>query len=128
MINENGLTIAYLGDAIYELRIREYLISKGIGKVDNLHKTAIKYTSAEAQSKIMDSLIDTLSEEETEYYKRGRNSGGTHRPKNSTLRTYRNATGLESLIGALYLENKTNRLNEIIEYSINFINTENGLI
>ena len=126
MTNENGLTLAYLGDAIYELRIREYLIKSGIKKVDNLHKTAIKYTSAEAQSKIIDSLLDKLNEDEIEYYKRGRNSGGTHKPKNSSLKTYRNATGLESLIGALYLENNIKRLDEIIEFCIDFINMENG--
>ena len=129
MIQESGLTLAYIGDAVYELKIREYLLSLGITKVNNLHNEAIsKYTSAQAQSKIMMHLMDKLSEEEMDYYKRGRNSGGTHHPKNSTLQEYRLATGFESLIGALYLEKNFERLDEIINISITFSNAEKAQI
>ena len=115
MIQESGLTLAYIGDAVYELKVREYLLSSGITKVNNLHQEAItKYTSAQAQSKIINYLMDKLSEEEIEYFKRGRNTGGTHHPKNSSLKEYRLATGFESLIGALYLEKNYERLDEII--------------
>lgn len=125
MIQESGLTLAYIGDAVYELKIREHLLSAGITKVANLHKEAItKYTSAQAQSKIINYLMDKLTEEEIEYFKRGRNTGGTHHPKNSSLKDYRLATGFESLIGALYLEKNEKRLSEIIELSINFSNQE----
>ena len=125
MIQESGLTLAYIGDAIYELKIREYLVKEGIEKVNNLHNEAIKYTSAKAQSDIMVELINTLSEEEILYYKRGRNSGGTHKPKHFSLKDYREATGFESLLGALFLEKRMDRLAEIIEFSINFSNCKN---
>ena len=125
MIQESGLTLAYIGDAVYELKVREYLLSSGITKVNNLHQEAItKYTSAQAQSKIINYLMDKLSEEEIEYFKRGRNTGGTHHPKNSSLKEYRLATGFESLIGALYLEKNYDRLDEIINLSIVFSNAE----
>ncbi len=125
MIQESGLTLAYIGDAVYELKVREYLLSSGITKVNNLHQEAItKYTSAQAQSKIINYLMDKLSEEEIEYFKRGRNTGGTHHPKNSSLKEYRLATGFESLIGALYLEKNYERLDEIINLSIVFSNAE----
>ena len=125
MIQESGLTLAYIGDAVYELKVREYLLSSGITKVNNLHQEAItKYTSAQAQSKIINYLMDKLSEEEIEYFKRGRNTGGTHHPKNSSLKEYRLATGFESLIGALYLEKNYERLDEIINLSIVLSNAE----
>ena len=128
MIQESGLTLAYIGDAVYELKIREYLLSLGITKVNNLHNEAItRYTSAQAQSKIMNYLLDKISDEEMDYYKRGRNSGGTHHPKNSSLKEYRLATGFESLIGALYLEKNYKRLDEIISLSIIFSNEEKPL-
>ena len=88
MIQENGLTLAYIGDAIYELKIREYLLTQNYTKVNDLHKHAIKYTSAISQAQIIDYLMQSLTEEEIEYYKRGRNTGGTHKPKNASLNDY----------------------------------------
>ncbi|MCR5564669.1 MAG: ribonuclease III [Gammaproteobacteria bacterium] len=120
MILESGLSLAYIGDAVYELEIRKYLLSLGITKVKELHNEAIKFTSAHAQALIMAHLMDKLSEEEIEYYKRGRNSGGTHKPKNFSLKEYREATGFESLIGAIFLEKNEERLREIIDLSISF--------
>lgn len=119
---ESGLTLAYIGDAVYELKIREYLLSSGKEIVKEMHNEAIIYTQAVNQAKIAEALIPKLSEDELEYYKRGRNTGGTHRPKNATLHDYREATGLEALIGSLYLEKKNQRLDEIIAFSIDFIN------
>ena len=120
MILESGLSLAYIGDAVYELEIRKYLLSLGITKVKELHNEAIKFTSAHAQALIISHLMDKLSEEEIEYYKRGRNSGGTHKPKNFSLKEYREATGFESLIGAIFLEKNEERLKEIIDLSISF--------
>jgi ribonuclease-3 family protein len=103
----NGLTLAYIGDAYYELCIRKYLIDKKITHVNQLHKTAIKYTQGESQSKIVMAFIknDELDEDELSLYKRGRNASGPGR-KNTDAKTYHQATGFESLIGGLYLENK----------------------
>lgn len=125
MINEPGLTLAYIGDAVYELRIREYLISRGTTNVNSLHNSAIKYTSALAQSKIIEALFDTLSEEEMDYFKKGRNATTSHKPKSASLKEYRLSTGFESLIGYLYLKKSIERLDEIINFSIEYINKEN---
>ena len=102
----NGLTLAYIGDAYYELRIRKYLINQGITSVNLLHKNAILFTKGEAQSKIIEYFIEQelLTEDEMSYYKRGRNASGPGR-KNIDAKTYHQATGFEALIGGLYLEN-----------------------
>lgn len=128
MIQENGQSLAYIGDAIYELRVREYLLSKGYGLVKKLHNEAIKYTNALSQSKIIDHLMDKLTEEEIDYYKRGRNASSTHKPKNASLNDYRKATGFESLIGYLYLIKNFDRMDELINLSIDFINSENAQV
>lgn len=113
--DKNVLVLAYLGDAIYEVYIRKYLIDKNIVKVDNLQKEAIKYVSAKAQAKIINNLIEQnqLTEDELEIFKRARNHKGTRHPKNTDIITYKHSTGFEAIIGYLYLENKE-RLNKII--------------
>lgn len=117
----NGLTLAYIGDAYYELYIRRYLIDKKITNVNQLHKTAIKYTQGESQSKIVMAFIDAneLNEDELSLYKRGRNASGPGR-KNTDAKTYHQATGFESLIGGLYLEDK-NRCDTLIIKAIKLI-------
>ena len=103
----NSLTLAYLGDAVYELYVRQYLISKGVVKVKLLQKESIEYVSAESQAKILSQLWETnfLTAEEKEIIKRGRNTH-SHTKKNTDLMTYKWATGFESLIGYLYLNDK----------------------
>ena len=114
----NVITLAYLGDAIYEVYVRDYLIKKGIAKVEELQKAAIKYVSAKSQSKILNFLIDgqILSEEEIDIVKRGRNYNRASHPKNTDIITYKLATGLECLIGYLYLDNNKERIDEIMNY------------
>lgn len=114
---KNVLVLAYIGDAAYEVYIREYLIKSNIVKVDKLQKEAIKYVSAKAQSKIINDLIEKklLTEEETEIFYRARNHKGNRHPKNTDILTYKYATGFEAIIGYLYLENKQ-RLEEIINF------------
>ena len=99
--------MAYLGDAVYELYIREYLINKGICKVKDLQNESIKYVSAVSQRKILEELIDSnyLSDEEIEIVNRGRNAS-SHPSKTTDIITYKKATGLECLIGNLYVSNK----------------------
>ena len=113
--NINVIVLAYLGDAIYEVYIREALINKGINKVERLQEESVKYVSAKGQAKILDNLISTgiLNEEETAIVKRGRNYKRSAHPKNTDIVTYKYATGFETLIGYLYLINK-DRLNEIL--------------
>lgn len=118
LLSMNSLTLAYIGDVVYELYIREYLVSSGIIKVNNLQKEAIKYVSAKGQCKFVTKMLDDnfLTEEEIEVFKRARNYKTTSHPKNTDIITYKFATGFEALIGYLYLKNDIKRLEEIIEY------------
>ena len=110
----NVNVLAYLGDAVYELYVREYLITKTT-KTDILQQEAIKYVSAKSQVKILNNLINDnfLTENELEIVKRGRNNSKNTHPKNTDIITYKHATGFEALIGYLYLNDKK-RLEEII--------------
>lgn len=111
----NNLVLAYLGDAVFELYIREHLINKGISKVKDLQEESIKYVSAKSQVQILKTLIEKnlLTEEELDIVKRGRNAE-SHKSKTTDIITYHKSTGFECLIGYLYLNNKT-RLNKIME-------------
>jgi ribonuclease-3 family protein len=118
----NGQTLAYIGDAIWEIRIREYLLSKGLTKVNDLHKTAIRYTSATGEAKAIVSLLTGfLRTEEIDIFKRGRNAEATHHPKAVDLATYHQSTGFEAVIGSLYLEKKEERLTEIVAEAIRIV-------
>ncbi len=118
----NGLSLAYIGDAYFELLVRNYLIEKGITKVNELHKEAIKFTSGEAQAKFINLFLEDeiLTNDEIEIYKKGRNSATSHR-KNLSSAEYQKATGFEALIGYLYKKDKIERIiylfNLMIEYN-----------
>lgn len=116
-MNKNILALAYLGDAIYELKIREYLLSKKIEKVNDLQKEAIKYVSAVNQAKFVKNMIDNnfFSEEELELIHRARNHK-SHKSKSTDIVTYKYSTALEALIGYLYYKNEINRIDEIFNY------------
>ncbi len=113
----NVLSLAYLGDAVYEVYVREYLIKRGIAKVEDLQKEAINFVSAKGQNKILDYLVDNniLNDDEIDIVKRGRNYKRESHPKNTDIVTYKMSTGFETLIGYLYLDHKIDRLNEIID-------------
>lgn len=112
----NNLVLAYLGDAVYELHIREYLISQGIAKVKDLQEASLKYVSAKSQRRILEELISLsyLSEEEIAIVNRGRNAS-SHSSKTTDIITYKISTGLECLIGYLY-QNNIERCKEILNY------------
>ncbi len=114
----NVITLAYLGDSIYEVYIRDYLIHQGIAKVEALQKEAINYVSAKSQAKIITDLINNnfLTEEEIDIVKRGRNYNRLSHPKNTDIITYKMATGFEALIGFLYIDDKKSRIDEIMKY------------
>lgn len=120
----NGLTLAYIGDAYYELKIRDYVINLGYSHVNLLHNTVVKYTSGIAQSFIIEKMIarNLINEEEIKLYKRGRNHSSSGR-KNIDAKTYNQATGFEALIGYTYL-NDLKRCNELINQAIEIINKE----
>lgn len=118
--NINVLALAYLGDAIYEIYIREYLINKNIVKVKELQEEAIKYVSAKSQSEFLKKIIENnfLNEEEIAIIKRARNHKSHKAPKGTNIITYKNSTGLEALIGYLHLNKKRNRIEEIMKYIV----------
>ena len=112
----NNLVLAYLGDTVYENYIRLYLIGKGINHVKELQEESLKYVSAKSQARILKELINNniFTQEELEIIKRGRNSKTNSHPKNTDIITYKEATSLETLIGYLKLENKEERIKEIM--------------
>ena len=114
------LTLAYMGDAVYESFIRTKLLSETDRKVNDLNKLARRYVSARAQSIIVDNIISDFTEEELAVYMRGRNTKVNTKAKNADLREYHSATGFEALIGYLYLTKNEERLNFILEKA--FIN------
>ncbi|QVK21492.1 Mini-ribonuclease 3 [Mycoplasmatota bacterium] len=118
----NGLSYAYLGDAVYELKVREHLINKGIFVINKLHNEAVKFTSAKSQSYVIRKLIDDelLSEKEYKMFKLGRNSDAKQGKKSASMMEYKHSTGLESLIGYLYIKD-IDRLNEIMRIIIKTI-------
>ena len=116
----NGLTLAYMGDAVYEIYIRSYVISLGYSKVNDLHKRVIKFTSGNAQASLMHYLleIEFLTEEEINIFKRGRNSHVHTVRKNMNIQDYLDATGFEALIGYLYLQENIERIKEIVDLAV----------
>lgn len=120
----NGLTLAYLGDAYYELEIRKHLIKKGYTKVKELHNFAVKFTSGTAQAFIIDKMIELnyLTLDEVTNFKRGRNNSSSGR-KNIDAKTYTTATGFEAVVGYLFL-NDQSRLDDFIKKSIEIIESE----
>ena len=104
LITMSPLVLAYLGDTVFESHIREYLITKNINKkVNDLHKSAVKYVNAKAQATIIHNIENQLTEDELRIYKRGRNQKSHTSPKNADIIDYKHATGFEALIGYLYL-------------------------
>lgn len=115
-------TLAFIGDAVYNVYIRSYLASLSNEQTGKLHVKSIKYVSAKAQSKTIDLIFDLLNEEEVQVYKRGRN---THIPsvsKNVDVVNYKKATGFEALLGYLYVKKENERLDFIVKESIEKLN------
>lgn len=116
--NLNPLTWAYIGDAVYELYIREKLIETTNLKPHKLHIEAVKKVKAEAQANILQKIEEKLNEEEKEIVRRTRNTKNHHLPKNSNIKEYMYATAFEGLVGYLYLTGKEERLRQILSYCI----------
>ena len=113
------LTLAFTGDAVFSLFVREMLVCDANRPVGKLHKLSVNWVKAEAQSKGMRAILPLLTKKETEVFKRGRNAHTSHTPKNQSGCDYHYATGFEALVGYLYLKDETERLslllNEVIK-------------
>lgn len=125
----NALALAYMGDAVLEQKVREYLLRAGRVKPNTLHKEATHYVSAKAQSMIVYRMMDEnyLTEEELAVFRRGRNAKSGSVPKNTDVQTYRNSSGFEAVLGSLYLLNERERVYDIIAYAIQIIEESKGV-
>ena len=111
----NALTLAFLGDAVYSLMVRERLVKNSALPAGKLHKLSADSVNALAQSEAIKKILPLLNEDESDVFRRGRNAHPHHTPRNQSEGDYHYATGLEALFGWLYLEGKTDRLNELFE-------------
>jgi ribonuclease-3 family protein len=110
-----SLALAYMGDAVYELYIREKLLRGGPARVNDLHRAATDWVRADTQAKLVRRLEPLLTEPEEDILRRGRNSKSGHVPKNAKLSDYRLATGFESLLGFLFLDQQLDRLHALLD-------------
>ena len=113
------LTLAYIGDSVYEVYVRAHLLAGGNLSTNKLHRASIKYVSAEAQSAFMEIIEPMLTDEEEAIYKRGRNAKSYTIPKHASVIDYKRATGFETLIGYLYLSGKGERIDELMQLLFN---------
>lgn len=112
------LVWAYIGDAVYEIHIRTYLVNTTKLKPNKLHIESIKYVKAKAQADTLNKIYDKLTDEEKDIVRRTRNTENHHLPKNAELKDYMYATAFEGLIGYLFLTNQNERLEEILKWTI----------
>ena len=116
----SGAALAYLGDSVIEVCVREHLVSLGLSTSAHLNRASLDFVRASAQAEAMKRILPILSEEETAVFKRGRNIGHTNTPKSASVGEYRMATGMETLFGWLHLSGKEERIKELfcIAYDI----------
>jgi ribonuclease-3 family protein len=126
LAQQNGLSLAYIGDAIYELEVRERLLKKGQTRVNDLQKMSRNYVSAKAHAALYQLMVDEdmLTTEEVRYFKRGRNANSHTKAKNTDVLTYRISTGVEALFGYLYITHQLTRINQLMDWI--FKQVENG--
>ncbi|WP_022767392.1 Mini-ribonuclease 3 [Butyrivibrio sp. NC2007] len=118
------LTLAYIGDAVYDLIVRSVLVNRGNTAVNNLHKRASAIVKAPAQAAIAASIMDDLTDEEKDIYRRGRNSKPHTKAKNASTIEYLEATGLEAVVGFLYLKGDMDRALNLIRLGLERNNLE----
>ena len=112
------LTLAYIGDGIYDLVIRSVVVGKGNTRARELHKRTSQIVKANTQAEMMEVLLPLLTEEEADIYRRGRNAKSPTMEKNATMSDYRKATGFEALMGWLYLQDEFERLVELVKTGV----------
>ncbi|WP_027399735.1 Mini-ribonuclease 3 [Anaerovorax odorimutans] len=113
----NTTVLAYMGDAVYEVYVRKFVIESGQVHANKLHRLSVKYVKAEGQAKALKLLFDELTPNEQNLVKRARNKKITSKPKNADPIIYKLATAFEALIGYLYLSNDVKRLEDIVQKS-----------
>lgn len=122
----NTTALAYMGDAVYEQAVREHILKKGLYSANNLHNMAVRYVKAQAQAHIIKTMFEELDEQEQSLVKRARNRKYATKAKNADPVTYKWATAFEALVGYLYLEENSKRLEEILKTAIGIIEKQTG--
>lgn len=122
---KNTTTLAYLGDAVFEVIVREKIVREKPGDVNRSHHTAVRYVSAAGQAKAARAMVSEgfLTEEELTIYKRARNHRAMSRPQNADPKEYKIATGFEALLGFLYLADERERLREIAAEAVRIVDS-----
>ncbi|OFV10973.1 Mini-ribonuclease 3 [Staphylococcus sp. HMSC13A10] len=120
----NPLTLAYMGDAVLDQHVREYIVLKLRSKPNRLHQVSKQYVSAKSQAQTLETLIDEdwFTEEELDILKRGRNAKSYTKAKNTDIQTYRKSSSIEAVLGYLYLEHNEERLKELLNKIIEIVN------
>ena len=116
LLNMSSLGLAHLGDGVFELMVRAWLCLHGKATSRGLHKATVHFVAAPAQAAAMERLLPHLTDEEADVYHRGRNTAPHSVPRAATRAQYQSATGLEALFGWLYLQGRTDRLNELFDH------------
>ena len=112
------LNLAFIGDCVYEMLVRETLVQQANRPVNDLHRESVKFVSAKEQTQAYDKIKDLLNEDEMSVFKRGRNAKVGHNPKSASQGEYHIATGVEALFGYLYLTDQTERIIELFKLII----------
>ncbi|MFQ9515654.1 MAG: Mini-ribonuclease 3 [Eubacterium sp.] len=119
IVNYSPLTLAYIGDGIYEIVIRTVIVDEANCQVNKIHKAASELVKAQTQAELAFLLMDRFTQEEQVIYKRGRNAKAVTRAKHASMSDYRTATGFEALIGWLYLTGQSERMLSLIKQGLN---------
>lgn len=112
------LVLAYIGDGVFDLIVRSFVVNKGNVQVNKLHHRTSAIVKAESQAKMIDFLEDKLNEEELAVYKRGRNAKSHTSAKNASIQSYRKATGFEALLGYMYMLGQNERMMELVKLAL----------
>lgn len=121
------LTLAYIGDAVYDLIFRTAVVLQGNTSANKLHNKTVQYVKAPAQALLIEAIMEELLPEELSVYKRGRNAKPYTMAKNATIGEYKKATGLEALVGYLYLTDQIDRALQLIQIGLHNISTKDNL-
>ena len=118
LLSLSSLGLAHLGDSVFEVMVRSWLILHGKARAKDLHRATVQYVAAPAQARLLQRILPLLTQEEEDVFRRGRNTAPHSVPKAASRGDYQAATGLEALFGWLYLQGRTQRLNQLFEAMI----------
>lgn len=113
LMNVSSLGLAHLGDSVFEVLVRSWVCTHGTAKIKDLHKQTVRYVAAPAQAQMSEKILPMLTEEESDVFRRGRNAAPHSIPKAASRGQYQTATALEALFGWLWLQGRTDRINEL---------------